>query len=119
MVYAAAIEIEITTFTLASRSFFSEENNLHFGDVPTHLPELTQVEEMLIARVHVHVQVFQHRGQQYHYRGHVINFMRDVGRLGAALTSTAFYLLLRLSSIFKMSPRNVNLNSSGAALCLQ
>jgi hypothetical protein len=42
---------------------------------------LTQVEEQLIARVHVHVDVCLFRGQQYKYKGHVINFLRDVGRI--------------------------------------
>ncbi|KAI8710625.1 ATP-dependent DNA helicase [Fusarium sp. LHS14.1] len=39
------------------------------------------VEEMLIARVHVHVKVLQVRGSQYKYRGHVVHFLRNVGRL--------------------------------------
>ncbi|XP_044714470.1 PIF1-like helicase domain-containing protein [Hirsutella rhossiliensis] len=44
--------------------FFSAANNLDFGEVPSDLPDLTMVEEMLIARVHVHVKVLQrhHRG---------------------------------------------------------
>ncbi|PCD22018.1 hypothetical protein AU210_015820 [Fusarium oxysporum f. sp. radicis-cucumerinum] len=33
--------------------FFSAENQLDFGLVPAFLPQLTIVEEMLIARVHV------------------------------------------------------------------
>ncbi|XP_044718765.1 PIF1-like helicase domain-containing protein [Hirsutella rhossiliensis] len=37
-------------------------------------------EEMLIARVHVHVKVLQVRGAQYKYRGHVVHFLRNVGR---------------------------------------
>ncbi|KAL6789495.1 hypothetical protein GGI42DRAFT_347248 [Trichoderma sp. SZMC 28013] len=40
---------------------------------------------MLIARVHVHVQIFQHRGQQYKYRGHVVNFLRDTGSVYSQL----------------------------------
>jgi hypothetical protein len=35
--------------------FFSATNNLDFGEVPGNLPDLTMVEEMLIARIHVHV----------------------------------------------------------------
>lgn len=61
--------------------FFSAENELDFGSVPDHLPELSQVEEMLIARVHVCVDIYQVRGQQYKYRGHVINFLKDVGQV--------------------------------------
>ncbi|KAK0655304.1 hypothetical protein B0T16DRAFT_308355, partial [Cercophora newfieldiana] len=59
--------------------FFSSGNKLDFGAVPDHLPSLTQVEEQLIARVHVHVDVYCVRGQQYKYKGHVTNFLRDVG----------------------------------------
>ncbi|KAG6977910.1 hypothetical protein FocnCong_v009922 [Fusarium oxysporum f. sp. conglutinans] len=45
--------------------FFSAENQLDFGLIPAFLPQLTIVEEMLIARVHVFVNVMQVRGQQY------------------------------------------------------
>ncbi|KAM4062414.1 ATP-dependent DNA helicase PIF1 [Hirsutella rhossiliensis] len=54
--------------------FFSAENQLDFGPVPTRLPELTPTEEALIARVHVHVNIMLVRGQQYKYRGHVVHF---------------------------------------------
>ncbi|EED14664.1 conserved hypothetical protein [Talaromyces stipitatus ATCC 10500] len=49
---------------------FSAANNLHIGQMPD-LPELSQTEEMLIARVHVSVQ----------YSGHVVNFLRDTARV--------------------------------------
>ncbi|KAG7416581.1 ATP-dependent DNA helicase PIF1 [Fusarium oxysporum f. sp. raphani] len=39
--------------------FFSAENQLDFGLIPAFLPQLTIVEEMLIARVHVFVNVMQ------------------------------------------------------------
>ena len=61
--------------------FFSHENRLDFGVVPAHLPQLTQVEEMLIARVYVFVNIMQIRGQQHLYRGHVVHFLRDVGKV--------------------------------------
>ena len=61
--------------------FYSAENNLDFRDVPDHLPQLIQLEEILIAWVHISIQVFQYRGQQYKYRGHVISFFRDVGKI--------------------------------------
>lgn len=51
--------------------FFSAANNLDFGEVPGNLPDLTMVEEMLIARIHVHVKVLQVRGAQYKSRRHV------------------------------------------------
>ncbi|KKP00882.1 hypothetical protein THAR02_07028 [Trichoderma harzianum] len=61
--------------------FFSAANHLDFGEVPNNLPNLTMAEEMLIARVHVHVKVLQVRGAQYKYRGHVVHFLRNVGKL--------------------------------------
>ncbi|PTB80600.1 hypothetical protein M440DRAFT_1324316, partial [Trichoderma longibrachiatum ATCC 18648] len=57
--------------------FYSAGDGLDFGGVPSHLPNLSQVEEMLIARLHVHIQIFQHRGLQYKYRGHVTSVLRD------------------------------------------
>ena len=54
---------------------------MEIGAVPAHLPILTQTEEMLIARAHVHVQVRRTRGHQYKYSGHTVNFMQDTMRL--------------------------------------
>jgi hypothetical protein len=34
---------------------------------------------MLIARVHTYMEIRQHRGQQYKYRGHIYNFLCDSG----------------------------------------
>ena len=42
---------------------FSDTNELNLGSIPEHLPILTSVEEMLIARVYVHLQVVRVRGQ--------------------------------------------------------
>ena len=61
--------------------FYSAANELDFGDMPAGLPELSEVEQQLIARVHVHVEVFLYRGQQYKYRGHTVNFLRDVSKV--------------------------------------
>ncbi|KAK0709842.1 hypothetical protein B0T26DRAFT_426625 [Lasiosphaeria miniovina] len=62
-------------------NFFSAENNMDLGDVPDHLPKLTQVEEQLIARVHVFLDVRLVRGQQYRYSKHCVSFLRDTGSL--------------------------------------
>ena len=48
----------------------SRENNMDPGELPPHLPVLTQVEEMIIARAHVQMVVKRYRGHQYHYTGH-------------------------------------------------
>ncbi|EAQ85210.1 hypothetical protein CHGG_09224 [Chaetomium globosum CBS 148.51] len=60
----------------------SAENKLDFGAVPPELPQLEPLEELFIARVHVSVNV---RGQQYKYRGHVVHFLRDVGKVYSEL----------------------------------
>lgn len=61
--------------------FWSKENTLDFGDVPAHLPQLSQLEEQMIARVHVHCEAMRIRGAQYKYRGHVVSFLRSVGKI--------------------------------------
>src|SRR5258706_16007955 len=48
----------------------SVENEMDPGDIPAYLPELTQVEEMIVARSHVQMMVHRYRGHQYHYSGH-------------------------------------------------
>jgi len=55
----------------------SVENEMDPGDVPAYLPELTQVEEMIIARSHVQMIVHRYRGHQYHYSGHCVSFMQN------------------------------------------
>ena len=44
---------------------FSDANCLDSGPVPTHLPVLSEIEEMLIAHVHVHQQIARVRDHQY------------------------------------------------------
>ncbi|KAJ5135751.1 uncharacterized protein N7515_005029 [Penicillium bovifimosum] len=61
--------------------FYSQRNNMRSDDVPSHLPVLTQVEEMLISRVHTIIEVRQVRGQKYFYRGHVAYFLVDIPRV--------------------------------------
>ncbi|KID81125.1 ATP-dependent DNA helicase PIF1 [Metarhizium guizhouense ARSEF 977] len=55
----------------------SVENEMDPGDIPAHLPQLTQVEEMIIARCHVQMMVHRYRGHQYHYTGHCVSFMQN------------------------------------------
>ncbi|KAJ5942032.1 hypothetical protein N7516_002200 [Penicillium verrucosum] len=58
---------------------FSALNNMQPDEMPPMLPELTQMEEILISRVHVFLEVRLIRGQQYRYQGHVVHFLRDIG----------------------------------------
>ncbi|KAN0072007.1 hypothetical protein V8E54_009736, partial [Elaphomyces granulatus] len=46
-----------------------------------HLPALSQVEEMLIARVHLHLEAKRIRGLQYQYTGHTVCFMNNSTKL--------------------------------------
>jgi hypothetical protein len=60
---------------------YSAANHLDPGDVPDFLPQLSAIEEMCIARVHCFVEVRQHRGVQFKYKGHVCNFLSNVGHV--------------------------------------
>src|SRR6266436_7163463 len=57
---------------------FSESNGLDLGPVPGFLPILTAVEELLIARVYVYLQVVHVRGQQHRYTSHVYYFGQNI-----------------------------------------
>jgi hypothetical protein len=55
----------------------SVENHMDPGVLPAHLPVLTQIEEMIIARSHVQMVLYRYRGHQYHYSGHCVSFMQS------------------------------------------
>ena len=59
---------------LALPSLFSESNKLNLGPIPSFLPILTAVEELLIAHVYIYLQVMCIRGQQHCYTGYVYYF---------------------------------------------
>lgn len=65
--------------------FFSVENNMDPGIVPAHLPALTQIEEMVIARSHVQMMIKRYRGHQYHYTGHCVSFAQEIVRTVSTL----------------------------------
>ena len=65
----------------------SADNDMDPGDVPTHLPELTQLEEMVIARCHVQMLIKRYRGHQYHYSGHCVSFMQNTVKTVSVLPS--------------------------------
>ena len=56
---------------------FQPSNNMYPGNGASHLPELTQMEEMLISPVHALVQLWQICGGQTKYTGHTCNFPRE------------------------------------------
>jgi hypothetical protein len=55
-------------------SKFQPSNNMYPGIGASHLPELTQMEEMLISPVHALVQLWQIHGGQTKYTGYTCNF---------------------------------------------
>jgi hypothetical protein len=55
----------------------SVENEMDLGELLAHLPELTQIEEIVIAQCHVQMMVYCHWGHQYHYTGHCVSFMQN------------------------------------------
>jgi hypothetical protein len=87
----------------------SAENNMDPGSVPSHLPELTKVEEIVIARAqHVQMLVKRVRGHQYQYTGHCVSFMQDIVRTVDVLPSLPHELdivLLRPSDKYANEPR--------------
>jgi hypothetical protein len=56
----------------------SEENQMDPGSVPEELPHLTDIEQMLIAPIHISMYMAHVKGAQYRYKGHIITFSRDV-----------------------------------------
>jgi hypothetical protein len=80
---------------------YSAENYMNPGHLLTSLPQLTSVEEMLIARVHVFIDIRQVRGQQFKYKGHVVNFLQNTGRIYNTLP-----LLPRVLDVVLIRPFN-------------
>jgi hypothetical protein len=58
--------------------FFSADNEMDPGIVPAHLPALTQIEEMVIARSHVQMMIKRYQGHQYQYTGHCVSFAQEI-----------------------------------------
>ena len=73
-VYKAYIKNINSLKDLTLPSLFSKSNRLNLGSIPSFLPILTAVEELLITRVYIHLQVVRVHGQQYRYTGHVCCF---------------------------------------------
>ena len=55
----------------------SRENDIDPGELLAYLPELTQVEEMIIAQCYIQIIVYRYQGHQYHYLGHCVSFMQN------------------------------------------
>lgn len=57
---------------------YSHDNRMDPGDIPSDLPALTSIEELLIAPIHISMHIAHIKGAQYRYKGHVMTFLRDV-----------------------------------------
>lgn len=64
---------------------FSRWNNMDPVEQPKVLKVLTQVEEMVIARVNPILQVTHARGGKYKYSGHTISFPQDISMVATKL----------------------------------
>ena len=73
-IYKACIKDADSLKDLTLPPLFSKSNGLDLGPVPSFLPILTVVEELLITRVYIYLQVVRVRGQQYRYTSHVCYF---------------------------------------------
>ena len=61
-----------------SPKVYSAENDMDPGIVPPQLEGLTQIEEMLIARVCPIMSIYRKHGGQRGYKGHVLNLTQDI-----------------------------------------
>ena len=73
-VYKACIRDANSLKNLTLPSLFSNSNGLNPGPIPSFLPILTAVEELLITRVYIYLQVVHIRGQQYRYTNYICCF---------------------------------------------
>ena len=77
-IYKACIRDTNSLKDLTLSPLFDKSNGLNLGPIPGFLPILTAVEELLIVRVYVHLQVVCVRGQQYRYTGHICCFSQNI-----------------------------------------
>jgi hypothetical protein len=62
-IYKACIKDADSLKDLTLPLLFSKSNRLNLGPVPSFLPILTIVEELLITRIYIYLQVVRIRGQ--------------------------------------------------------
>ncbi|KAF5176525.1 hypothetical protein FRX31_033888 [Thalictrum thalictroides] len=64
---------------------FSAANCMDPGIVPIELSRLSNLEQILVARIHPVMSVYRVKGQQHKYSGNVINFEQDVNLIATIL----------------------------------
>ncbi|CAN0328963.1 unnamed protein product, partial [Ascophyllum nodosum] len=57
---------------------FSADNDMDPGDMPPQMEGMTQIEQMLIAKVAPIMRVYRLKGGQYAHGGHHVNIPQDV-----------------------------------------
>ena len=77
-VYKACIKDANSLKDLTLPPLFSKSNGLNLGPIPSFLPILTAVEELLITHVYVYLQVVRIYGQQYHYTSYICCFSQSI-----------------------------------------
>jgi hypothetical protein len=77
-IYKACIKDADSLKNLTLPPLFSKSNKLNLEPVPSFLPILTVVEELLIARIYVYLQVVRVRVLQYRYTGYICCFGRNI-----------------------------------------
>lgn len=91
---------------------FTHHNNMNPGDVPPELACLSPVEKQLIASVHPVISVYRINGQQFSYRGIVINFPQNVAefvtRLPHTVCTLSSVLVVRRGTVENHSDFNVD-----------
>jgi hypothetical protein len=58
-IYKACVRDTKSLKDLSKPFLFNDVNNINPGTMPKHLPTLTEVKEMIIAYIHVYLQVVQ------------------------------------------------------------
>jgi len=64
-IYKAYIRDAKSLKDLSEPFLFSNANNMDLGAIPKHLPILTKVKEIIIAHIHIYLQVARVCRQQY------------------------------------------------------
>ena len=80
-IYKAYIKDANSLKNPALSSLFNKSNELNLGPIPSFLPILTAVKELLITHIHIYLQVVRVGSQQHHYTKYVSALTRTHQRL--------------------------------------
>lgn len=65
---------------MGSLAMFSNDNNIDLGPLPD-LPPMSQLEEIITARVHIVMSMYTVRGEQHRYTSYIANFPKQTTRI--------------------------------------